>query len=321
MLKIIYFNKYLLLIALFIILYIFHYINKIKEIKKTIKNTGSININNLIYNKNKNNKNCLLSPENSDKKIIHIIITNFMIEFYKSDGFIKKIYTNEYIKNGIRVIKKYLFPSLQYQSCQDFIWMLKIGNKANLSYINSLLNFERSFEIVIIYNKDYKNYIRNITKNFEILITTRIDYDDRIYWNAVNDVRKAINISKPILLYGYNRGFYYYEKYDIYTEFFRDYKNEGTMSIFQSLIIIKNKVNDSYTIYDIGGHSKARKNLLKNYKKFGLEKLDYEPAIIEVDVPKFVWVRQHYSGTIRFYKKPKTKAVYFDLNKFYGIKT
>ena len=264
--------------------------------------------------------NCFLSPENLNIKIVHIIITQFMIEFYKADGFPEKIYTKEYIKNGIRVMKKYLFPSLQYQSCKDFIWMLNVGDKADITYLGSLLNFYKPFKSVIIYEKDHKNFIRNITKNADILITTRIDYDDRIYWNAVNDVRKVVNLSKPVLLYGYNRGFFYFEDLDIYTEFFKNYKNEGTMSIFQSLIIILNKVNDSYTIYDIGSHTRVRKNLLKNYKRFGLKQLAYDPAIFEFDFPKFVWVRQNYSGTLKKYNKPKKKRVYFDLDKFYGIK-
>ena len=63
---------------------------------------------------------------------------------------------------------------------------------------------------MIIYQKDFKNYVGNITKGFDIFISTRIDYDDRIYYDAVNDVRKAINFSKPMILYGYNRGFIYY---------------------------------------------------------------------------------------------------------------
>ena len=60
--------------------------------------------------------------------------------------------------------------------------------------------------------------------------------------------------------------------------------------------------------------------IILKYKKFVLQKLDYEPAIFENGEPKFVWVRQHFSGTYYNRKKPKKKAVYFDLNKFYGIK-
>ena len=269
----------------------------------------------------KNNIKCFLSKENSERKIIHIIITKFMIEFWKHYGFTKKIYKKEYIQNGIRVMKKYLFPSLQNQICKDFIWMLRVGDKANITYIKSLLNLSLPFKSVIIYNKYYKNFIRNMTKNVDFLITTRIDYDDRIYWNAVNDVRKAVNISRPMFLYGYNRGFFYFEDLNIYTDFYNDYKGYGTGSVFASLIITTNKVNDSYIIDDLGPHTLLRKNLLKNFKKFGLKKLDYEPSIFEKEIPKFVWVRQRFSGTFLSYNKPKTKAVNStDLWKFFEIK-
>ena len=266
------------------------------------------------------NTKCFISPELRNKKLFHIIITQFMIKFYKRDGFPRKMYTKEYIENGIRVMKRYLFPSLEYQKCKDFIWMLKLGNKANITLIKSLLNISLPFKSIIIYNKDHKNFIRNITKNTDILITTRIDYDDRIYFDAVNDVRKAINISRPIFLYGYNKGYIYFEKHDIYTIFFKQFNNEGSHSIFQSLIIFINKVNDSYTVYDIGRHTLVRKKLLLNYKKFGLKKLEYEPSIFEDDIPKFVWVRQKYSGIYKYYNKPTTKSVCFNLDKFYGIK-
>ena len=207
--------------------------------------------------------NCFLSPENSNKKIIHIIITRFMIEFYKEDGFVKKIYTKEYIENGIRVMKKYLFPSLEYQRCKDFIWMLNVGDKANITLLKSLLNFKKSFKSIIIYNKEQKNYIKSICKNADVLITTRIDYDDRIYYDAVNDVRKAVNISKPIFLYGYDRGYIYYEELDIYTKFiFKKKLYDGTMSVFESLIIFTKKINDYYTIYSLGDHRFVRKKLL-----------------------------------------------------------
>ena len=52
-------------------------------------------------------------------------------------------------------MKKYLLPSLQYKSCKDFIWMLKVGGKANITYIKSLLNIHIPFKSIIIYNKEY----------------------------------------------------------------------------------------------------------------------------------------------------------------------
>ena len=95
-------------------------------------------------------------------------------------------------------MKKYLFPSLDNQRCKQFIWILKIGKKSNITFIKSLINFKNSFE----------------KKVSDILITTRInydDYDDRVYYDAVNDVRKQINSNKPLMLYEYNRDVQYYE--------------------------------------------------------------------------------------------------------------
>ena len=80
------------------------------------------------------------------------------------------------------------------------------------------------------------------------MITTRIDYDDRIYYEEVNDVRKSVNINKPIILHGYNSGLSYYELSNKYYWFNHNYKNEGLGAFFSSLIIHLNKVKNIYTI-------------------------------------------------------------------------
>ena len=121
------------------------------------------------------------------------------------------------------------------------------------------------------------------------MITTRIDYDDAIYYDAVNDVRKAININKPMLLYGYMRGFYYLESNNKYYEFYQKNGTSGVCAIFTSLITILNKVNDIYTIYDIGAHVSIRKNILNHYKLYGIKNLNYEPAIFDSGTQKFIY--------------------------------
>ena len=219
-------------------------------------------------------------------------------------------------------MKKYLFPSLENQSCKKFIWVLKIGDKSNITLIRSILNFDLNFDNLIVYEKDMHNYIKNITKDKDILITTRIDYDDRIYYDAVNDIRKSININKPMSLYGYNRGVHYYESNNKYYELdaHNDYNNMGVKSIFVSLIVVLNKVNDTYNIYDLGSHAYVRQNLLKSYKSFGIKKLDYEPATFDNGDIKFVWVRHNFSGLFKYSMRIEKdlKDYDFNLNKFYG---
>ena len=268
---------------------------------------------------NISNKKCYFFS-NSNLKIIHLIITRFLVEIYRVNGFPKKLYTEDYIPNGIRVIKKYLIPSLENQSCKNFTFILMIGDKANITYIKSLFNFHNSFEKKILYQKEIKNYVRNITKGYDVLITTRIDYDDRIYYDAVNDVRKAININKPIFLYGYNRGVYYFESDDKYYDYYQTFKNEGVMSIFISLIIVLDKVNDTYTVYDLGDHQFIRKTLLEKYKSYGIKELNYEPTYFENGISRFVYVRQKLSGCYNYTRRIKKglKENNFNLSKFYG---
>jgi len=277
-------------------------VNEMKYIKENIYNTK-----------------CFIPSDNSCKKIIHLIFTRFIMEFNYLKNFHKIIYSKEYILNGFKVLKKYLLPSLENQSCKEFIWVLTLGDKANKTYIESLFNFNNSFEYRIIYNNSLKEFVKNISNGFDILITSRIDYDDIIYYDAVNDVRKAINSNKPMLLYGYNRGVYYFEKDNKFYDFYETYNNEGTMSIFNSLITVLNKVNDTYIINDIGGHSVIRKNLLKYYKSYGIKNLDYEPAIFDSGDGKFIYVRQNYSGTYgsTMSIKSNLKLYNFNLSNFY----
>lgn len=271
----------------------------------------------LIIKKEKNNnfgKKCYLSYDNSDLKIIHVILTRFL--FYSFNR------RKDYILNGIRVMKEYLLPSLENQSCKDFIWILIIGDKANMTSLKPLLNFNNSFQWHLIYKKDFKKFVRNITKGFEILITTRIDYDDRIYYDAVNDVRKEININRPLFLHGYNKGVYYFEYDNKYYDF--EFRCEsGAFSVFVSLIIVLNKVNNTCTILDFGHHQSVKANLLRNYKSYGIKTLNYEPALFEYGAPKFVYVRQKfsifYNKSISIFLKKKLKVnKIFNLSKFYG---
>ena len=277
---------------------------------------------NKLNSKDINNKfdKCYLSPDNVNIKIKHLIITRFIMDFWHYNNFPKRIYRRDYIENGIRVMKKYLIPSLENQSCKKFTWIVMIGDKVNITFIKSLFNFKISFEFEIVYQKNIKNYIKNITNGTDVLITSRIDYDDRIYYDAVNDVRKVINVKKPIFLHGYNRGVHYYESDNKYYEFNISYNNEGVMSIFVSLIIVLNKVNDTYIVYDLGHHPWIKKTLLNSFRSYGIDKLDYDPALFDDGDVKFVWVRHNFSGQYPFSNqlKKKLNPYNFNLNHFYG---
>ena len=276
----------------------------------------------IILHKNKNDSldRCYIAPEFTNLKTIHFVITRFMIKHSRLKNFVEIIFKKEYILNGIRVLKKYLIPSLENQSCKQFIWILLLGDKADKMFIQSLLGTNNIFESELVYQRDLKRYIKNKSKGYDVLITSRIDYDDRIYYDAVNDVRKEIDLNKPMMIFGYDKGVYYYEIDNKYYEFYSTYKNLGCMSIFASLITILNKTNDTYNIFDLGTHVRIKKVLLEKYQKFGIKSLNYDPAVFDSGTAKFVWVRQNFSGDLNSSENINKwlKEKEFDLNKFYG---
>ena len=300
------------------------YINEYKKDINTKKIFEKEKYNNNIKiinsNSNENNK-CYLSTENAKIKLAHLILTRFIFEFEGNKVFQKLIYSEAYIKNGIRTMKKYLFPSLENQSCKNFIWILLLGDKADMSYIKSLLDLNtNSFESLIMYQKDFKNYVKDISKGLDFLLTTRIDSDDCIYYDAVNDVRKLIDINKPIFLHGYNKGVYYFEANDKYYDYYNNFDNRGVMSIFISLILNLNKVNDTITIFDLGDHTYIKKTLLKKYKSFGIKELDYDPSLFDESSQKFIYVRQNFSISFDFTQRipQQLTPIEFNISKLFG---
>ena len=270
-------------------------------IKPYIKKRGEkINLHNerknviKIDNKKISFKKCYIPLDYAYLRIIHLIITRFIVDLEKSIEFTKNIYSKEFILNGFRVMEKYLLPSLESQSCNDFVWILMIGNKVNKTYIESFLDFNSSFKYKIIYKSELKNFLKNISKAYDVLITTRMDYDDRIYYVL------------------------YFESSKKYYEFYNKKGNDGALGLFLSLIIFTDKLKYTLTIFDIGNHWKSRKTLLEKYKSYGIKELDYDPAVFDSGGEKFVYVRQNYSHSYNHHLKmiKLLKEQNFNLNQF-----
>ena len=262
---------------------------------------------------------CYESEEFLNKKILHFVITRFLFTFFS-----KKELGERYIKNGLRVMKTYLLPSLEAQKCKDFTWILMLGDRANLTFLKPLIDFNTTFDYKIVYYKDINKFVNESTKNIDIFISSNMDYDDRIFYDAVNDVRKRINMAYPIFFFGYTSGYIYFENTGIYGISPYKYKN-GAINIFLSSILNLHKTNGAYYIYQfnkLGSHTSVKSDFIKNknYKKFGLKKLDYNPAEFEHKEQKFVYVRQNYSISFAFTKNVKKFINNFDLDKFYGRK-
>ena len=96
-------------VILFVTLIVFNS-NKIRKylINNNISTKKNIPNTNISKNINIPLEKCYLLSDNTNIKIIHIIITRFIICFWNYDDFPQKIYKKDYVFNGIRVMKKYL---------------------------------------------------------------------------------------------------------------------------------------------------------------------------------------------------------------------
>jgi len=78
-------------------------------------NNSNINSNNPINIDNKEilnlNKRCHIPIDNPNMRIVHLVLTRFLMDLHNKNKkeFLELIKTKEYILNGIRVMKKYLF--------------------------------------------------------------------------------------------------------------------------------------------------------------------------------------------------------------------
>lgn len=110
------------------------------------------------------------------------------------------------------------------------------------------------------------------SQNIDYLITTRIDHDDLIYNETVEEIQNICDKNIPLCYYGYDKIITMVGN-DIENcyKFYPNYKGLGSISIFQSLIVNKMKINKLYIIYDLGNHTKQKIKFIDIYKENNLK--------------------------------------------------
>ena len=210
------------------------------------------------------------------KNIINCDINklNFKIKHYIIIRFHYKSSDEKLINNGIELFNNFTLKSLENQSNKNFEIILLIHNEINLNHssIKKLLKIKTNLNIKLIRLKELQSYIDINSKNIDFLITTRIDNDDLIYKDAVKEIQNKCNKNIPLYYNGYDKLITMIGN-DIENcyKFYPNYHGIGSMSIFQSLIVNKNKINKLYNIYDLGYHNKGKFKFIDIYKENNLE--------------------------------------------------
>lgn len=214
----------------------------------------------------------------------YIIIRFYCIDMYNV-GLIK-LFNEENLLNAVNIFKHYTIKSLENQVNKNFEVILMIHDEIPLEHVAivELKNINTNLKINIIRYKDLTNFINNNLGNEQYLITTRIDHDDLIYNYAVEEVQNKCNDSISCYYNGYDKLITMIDNdYNNACKFYPNYKGNGSISIFQSLIINRNRINKIITISHLGSHTKQKEkfkeifttnNLVYNEAYFNINHLE-----------------------------------------------
>ena len=223
----------------------------------------------ILYSLNRikfNKQKCEDNYEKQNQSIKHYIL----VRFYCLNMMDKeKLFDKKILDNGVKVFEKYTLKSLENQSNQNFEIIINIHNEIDLNHesIQKLFKIKSNLKINIVRYKDVNSFIENNLKNEKFLITTRIDHDDLIYNNAVQEIQSKCNKDIPLYYNGYDRFITMINDDYINTyKFYPEYHGNGSVSIFQSLIVNLEKINKVYNIYELKTHTLQKKPFMKLYE-------------------------------------------------------
>lgn len=129
-------------------------------------------------------------------RISHLIITRFNIQYEAGDTIGIQ---SDWLDERLRLFAQYCVPSMQKQTCQDFVWILTGDIRTPDHYKTRIESFRLQVPQIKVYwlpfaRDAYHGFYRQIGQEFangkDVLISTRLDSDDAFPENYVEAVQK-----------------------------------------------------------------------------------------------------------------------------------
>lgn len=257
-------------------------------------------------------------------KIKHIVSTRFLLLDMFNNG---QIFDFEYQKNATNVLLNHFIKTIQNTEDKDFECVI-LTHENNKEYVESI-NFP--IEVKVFTCDGLIEYIKSSIPYYDYIIHTSSDYDDFFHKDNIGLIKKSIKENTEFKMYGFVNGATMVDNEKI-PHFFRlpYFGKDGFFTCCTS-IIYNTKINFSnefpYLIHDVAKkynwrHSNWKHIIEKEYKNWGLEKLDNDFFDYDDDgVTRFIWIRQPLSFTTikEGYIHYSEKILNLDLSEF-GIK-
>ena len=138
----------------------------------------------------------------------HFILTRFnlkMPDSYHKDKFGNSTQDEEWLENRFELFEKYCFPSIQNQTCKDFIWLVLFDIDTPKKYLNKIKTYQQLFSnftpLFLKTQDDFHAYIpKYLDKNTTHIITTRIDNDDAFNKDMISEVQKVFDYQNDVII-------------------------------------------------------------------------------------------------------------------------
>lgn len=129
-------------------------------------------------------------------KLTHLLFTRFNIQYEPNDSIGIQ---PDWLEERLRLFELYCLPSIQKQTCQDFIWVL-LGDirtpenyKLQIEHYTVLLPQIRTCWLPYQedgYHSCYKQIAQDLAKDADKLISTRLDSDDTLSSDYIEHVQE-----------------------------------------------------------------------------------------------------------------------------------
>ena len=189
-------------------------------------------------------------------EVQHFILTRFNILLWNKDKEGVPVRSREWLEHRFDLFEKYCLPSIEAQSCKDFIWIVLFDSKTPDDYIIRIGKYHSDCpQLVPVYVEPQNGrYFADIFRkevlnrlSHQRVITTYLDNDDALSIHFVEDLQKRAGSLSDGIFINYIDGYQYYtdHNYLMQIHYLRNH--------FMSVIEEGNPVTLK-TIYGYGSH-------------------------------------------------------------------
>ena len=202
-------------------------------------------------------------------KIKHIVITR-LLSRVMGNNTKEQILERSNVMHRLGYLVGHVIPTLNNQTNTDFEFVVVVHPELDCSIFYDISRMissaEPRFEVnVVPADSHLDQFISQFWETNDIVILTRTDDDDFVNKYAVQEVRDTIGDGDfQLISCGYSNGYKYLEGDSEITHFTHDYKGNGHMSVFFSMVCNTKRMKYTPRMNPISmRHSKAYETLGK----------------------------------------------------------